>query len=59
MLYVLDCILSMSRKIQFEGYIELTKPNVLRIIQAVAPSDNKGIVNVSNVKKVGYFFFFF
>ncbi|CAO3623772.1 unnamed protein product [Cunninghamella echinulata] len=52
LLYVLDCILSMSRKIQFEGYTELTKPNVLRIIQAVAPSDNKGIVNVSNTRKL-------
>ncbi|KAI8343149.1 CTD kinase subunit gamma CTK3-domain-containing protein [Chlamydoabsidia padenii] len=51
-LYVLDCILSMSRKIQFKGYIELTQPNVQRIINAVALSSSKGIVNVSNTRKL-------
>ncbi|ORZ24269.1 CTD kinase subunit gamma CTK3-domain-containing protein [Absidia repens] len=51
-LYVLDCILSMSRKIQFKGYTELIEPNVLRIINAVALSSSKGIVNVSSTRKL-------
>ncbi|CAO3594286.1 unnamed protein product [Absidia cylindrospora] len=51
-LYVLDCILSISRKIQFKGYTELIEPNVLRIINAVALSSSKGIVNVSSTRKL-------
>ncbi|KAI8086593.1 CTD kinase subunit gamma CTK3-domain-containing protein [Halteromyces radiatus] len=52
LLYVLDCIFSMSRKVQFMGYIDLTQPNVLRIINAVALSSSKGIVNVSSTRKL-------
>ncbi|KAI8068517.1 CTD kinase subunit gamma CTK3-domain-containing protein [Gongronella butleri] len=51
-LYVLDSILSASRKAQYHEYVKLTQPDVSRIIRAVAPDTAKGIVNVASTRKL-------
>ncbi|CEI85897.1 hypothetical protein RMCBS344292_00346 [Rhizopus microsporus] len=51
-IYVLDAIFSASQKSNFTGYIELTRPDLPRIIHAVVANDAKGVVNVPNTQKI-------
>ncbi|KAI7871158.1 CTD kinase subunit gamma CTK3-domain-containing protein [Spinellus fusiger] len=50
--YVLDAIFSASVKSRFTGYVDLTKSDLERIIQAVVPNDPKGVVNLPNMRKI-------
>ncbi|ORX54054.1 hypothetical protein DM01DRAFT_315989 [Hesseltinella vesiculosa] len=50
-LYVLDSILTTSRKSNFFDYIKLTQRDIVRIVQAVAPDTNRGIVNLASTRK--------
>ncbi|KAI9269909.1 CTD kinase subunit gamma CTK3-domain-containing protein [Sporodiniella umbellata] len=51
-IYVLDAIFSASQKAKFTGYIDLTRPDLPRIVHAVVANDAKGIVNVPNTQKI-------
>ncbi|KAL0080321.1 CTD kinase subunit gamma CTK3-domain-containing protein [Phycomyces blakesleeanus] len=50
--YVLDAIFSASLKSRFTGYVDLTRQDLGRIVQAVVPSDPKGVVNLPNMRKI-------
>ncbi|KAI8352120.1 CTD kinase subunit gamma CTK3-domain-containing protein [Choanephora cucurbitarum] len=52
MIYVLDAIFSASQKSKFTGYIDLTRPDLPRIIHAVVANGPKGVVNIPNTQKI-------
>ncbi|CAO3684774.1 unnamed protein product [Rhizopus stolonifer] len=51
-IYVLDAIFSASQKSKFTGYVDLTRPDLPRIIHAVVANDAKSVVNVPNTQKI-------
>ncbi|KAI8373752.1 CTD kinase subunit gamma CTK3-domain-containing protein [Blakeslea trispora] len=51
-IYVLDAIFSASQKSKFPGYLDLTRPDLPRIIHAVVANGPKGIVNIPNTQKI-------
>ncbi|EIE80492.1 hypothetical protein G6F46_003441 [Rhizopus delemar] len=51
-IYVLDAIFSASQKSKFAGYVDLTRPDLPRIIHAVVAKDAKSVVNVPNTQKI-------
>lgn len=51
-IYVLDAILSASQKSRYTGYIDLTRPDLPRIIHAVVAGGPKGVLNIPNTQKV-------
>ncbi|KAF7726522.1 hypothetical protein EC973_008653 [Apophysomyces ossiformis] len=51
-IYVFDAIFSASLKSRFTGYVDLTRRDLPRIIQAVVPNDPKGVVNIPNTRKI-------
>jgi CTD kinase subunit gamma len=48
----MDAIFSASQKSKFAGYVDLTRPDLPRIIHAVVAKDAKSVVNVPNTQKV-------
>ncbi|KAI8086907.1 CTD kinase subunit gamma CTK3-domain-containing protein [Gilbertella persicaria] len=51
-IYVLDAIFSASQKSKFSGYIDLTRPDLPRIIHAVVATEPQGVVNIPNTQKI-------
>lgn len=53
-LYVLDSLCQASLKSGFQGYVDLVRPDLEKIIAAVVPNDARGMVNAASVRKVKF-----
>ncbi|KAI7901983.1 CTD kinase subunit gamma CTK3-domain-containing protein [Cokeromyces recurvatus] len=51
-IYVLDAIFSASQKSKYSGYINLTRPDLSRIIHAVVANGPKGVLNIPSTQKI-------
>ncbi|KAJ2960004.1 hypothetical protein NQZ79_g4599 [Umbelopsis isabellina] len=51
-LYVLDSLCQASLKSGFQGYVDLVRPDLEKIIAAVVPNDARGMVNAASARKI-------
>ncbi|KAI8977394.1 CTD kinase subunit gamma CTK3-domain-containing protein [Mycotypha africana] len=50
-IYVLDAIFTASQKSKYSGYLDLTRPDLPRIVNAVV-ANGPGVVNIPNTQKI-------
>ncbi|KAI9487210.1 MAG: CTD kinase subunit gamma CTK3-domain-containing protein [Benjaminiella poitrasii] len=51
-IYVFDAIFSASQKSKYSGYVNLTRPDLSRIIHAVVSNGPKGVLNIPSTQKI-------